>query len=132
MIKDKLLRLKEADIDVPESTEYIALDFSEENIGAALLKSKNFDLNIKTEKLINEVNVLTEMKKFYMANELKNKTRDIKVIARTFSEGNVKSNVKEKFARAKNSITKSITKIERVFDPSNELKSDLINKMKKQ
>ena len=96
------------------------------------LKSKNFDLNIKTEKLINEVNVLTEMKKFYMANELKNKTRDIKVIARTFSEGNVKSNVKEKFARAKNSITKSITKIERVFDPSNELKSDLINKMKKQ
>ena len=54
MIKDKLLRLKEADIDVPESTEYIALDFSEENIGAALLKNKNFDCTLTT--LENEFN----------------------------------------------------------------------------
>lgn len=48
MIKDKLLRLKEADIDMPENTEYIALDFSEENIGAALLKNKNFDKSQKS------------------------------------------------------------------------------------
>lgn len=32
MIKDKLLRLKEADIDVPESTEYIALDFYDKTL----------------------------------------------------------------------------------------------------
>ncbi len=48
MIKDKQLRLKKGGIDAPENTEYIALDFSKENIGSTLLKNKNFQKEKKS------------------------------------------------------------------------------------
>lgn len=48
MIKDKLSRLKKAEIPLPKNAEYICVDFSEQSAADALLKSENYNKNEKS------------------------------------------------------------------------------------
>ena len=94
------------------------------------LQSTNFDLNIHFEKLNNEINVLNEIKKVHFDQKPKPRQKDIRKLSHTFSEGNVGSNIDLKMERVKKSLTKSITKIECIFDPNNPIKTELVQKMK--
>ena len=74
--------------------------------------------------------VLNEIKKVHFDQKPKPRQKDIRKLSHTFSEGNVGSNIDLKMERVKKSLTKSITKIECIFDPNNPIKTELVQKMK--
>ena len=101
-----------------------------------IMKQKNeiFDVNVQSEQLKNEIVLLNQLKKNYLEVQFGEQKQSIKHIGRngnneTNSHGNNNS-FSDEIQIMKNSVSKSLKRIERTFQEDNPVKKELISKMK--
>jgi hypothetical protein len=104
------------------------------------MKQKNeiFDVNVQSEQLKNEIVLLNQLKKTYLDAQFGEQKQNIKQIGRNgnseynsnVNQGNNNNSFSDEIHIMKNSVSKSLKRIERTFQEDNPVKKELIDKMK--
>ena len=128
LIEEKNNEIKELQCKLKNKEEFI-------------MKQKNeiFDVNVQSEQLKNEIVLLNQLKKTYLDAQFGEQKQNIKQIGRNgnseynsnVNHGNNNNNsFSDEIHIMKNSVSKSLKRIERTFQEDNPVKKELIDKMK--
>jgi hypothetical protein len=127
LIEEKNNEIKELQCKLKNKEEFI-------------MKQKNeiFDVNVQSEQLKNEIVLLNQLKKTYLDAQFGEQKQNIKQIGRNgnseynsnVNQGNNNNSFSDEIHMMKNSVSKSLKRIERTFQEDNPVKKELINKMK--
>jgi hypothetical protein len=127
LIEEKNNEIKELQCKLKNKEEFI-------------MKQKNeiFDVNVQSEQLKNEIVLLNQLKKTYLDAQFGEQKQNIKQIGRNgnseynsnVNQGNNNNSFSDELHIMKNSVSKSLKRIERTFQEDNPVKKELIDKMK--